>query len=193
MFLTQFMRSQGLQFLNVISWIFSSKNTHLVFLTVPLNVFQSLICLEVLYFDSADWYSSFHYSFECFVILMHFECFYHKRFEILINSWTASSSDSLSINWELWILLTLYTSSEINIKSSLLTLMMVHLLSCMNSSIIWILTTRGVKFTNGGLSFSLVHFSFLFSFCFIFLFSIFRTTRVRVDQSRCHTSHNLIA
>ena len=35
-------------------------------------------------------------------------------------------------------------------------------------------------------------FSFLFSFCFTFLFSIFRTTRVRVDQSRCHTSHNLM-
>jgi len=27
---------------------------------------------------------------------------------------------------------------------------------------------------------------------FYFLFSIFRITRVRVDQSQCHISHNLI-
>jgi len=50
-----------------------------------------------------------------------------------------------------------------------------------------------VKFTNGGLRFSLFYFLFLFLFlflfCFIFLFSIFRTTGVRVDQSCCHISH----
>ena len=33
----------------------------------------------------------------------------------------------------------------------------------------------------------------LFSFLFLFLFSIFRTTKVRVDQSCCHISHNLMA
>ena len=38
-----------------------------------------------------------------------------------------------------------------------------------------------IKFTNSGLSFSLFYFSL-----FIFLFSIFRTTRVRVDQSCGH-------
>ena len=37
-----------------------------------------------------------------------------------------------------------------------------------------------VKFTNGGLRFSLLYFLFLFLFRFVFLFSIFRTTRVRV-------------
>jgi len=36
----------------------------------------------------------------------------------------------------------------------------------------------------------LLYFIFYFSFLF---FSIFRATRVRVDQSRCHISHNLMA
>ena len=36
-------------------------------------------------------------------------------------------------------------------------------------------------------------FYFSFYFLFIFPFSIFRITKVRVDQSRCHISHNLMA
>ena len=40
----------------------------------------------------------------------------------------------------------------------------------------------------------MVDFIFIFSFYFIFLlFSIFRTTRVRVYQSRCYISHKLMA
>ena len=39
-----------------------------------------------------------------------------------------------------------------------------------------------VKFTNSGLSFSPFYSTFLFLFCFIFLSSIFRTTRVRVGS-----------
>jgi len=42
----------------------------------------------------------------------------------------------------------------------------------------------------------LIYFIFLFIFIFIsfyFLFSIFRTTRIRADRSRCHISHNLMA
>jgi len=35
-----------------------------------------------------------------------------------------------------------------------------------------------------------LYFSFIFSFI---LFSIFRTTRVRVYQSHCHISHKLMA
>ena len=127
----------------MISWIFSLKNTCLVFLTVPLNIFQLLICLNVLYFDSTDWYSSFHHSLECFVILTYFECFCHKRFEILIDSWTMSSSDSLSVNWEVLIFLTFFMSSEVKFKYSSLFLMIVHLLSFVKSLIMWILTTRG--------------------------------------------------
>jgi len=43
----------------------------------------------------------------------------------------------------------------------------------------------------------LIYFIFIFIFYFIFnlffYFSIFRITRVMVDQSHCHISHNLIA
>ena len=40
----------------------------------------------------------------------------------------------------------------------------------------------------------MVDFIFIFSFYFIFLlFSIFRTTRVRVYQSHCYISHKLMA
>jgi len=42
---------------------------------------------------------------------------------------------------------------------------------------------ESVKIKEGGLDL------FYFSFQFIFLFSIFRTTRVRVDQSCYHISH----
>ena len=46
----------------------------------------------------------------------------------------------------------------------------------------------GVKIIDGGLHF--YFFSFiLFLFLFYFLFSIFRTTWIRVYQSCCHISH----
>jgi len=51
----------------------------------------------------------------------------------------------------------------------------------------------GVKFTNGGLSFSIPLFIFILISVLFFYFSIFRTTSVRVDRSRCHISHNLEA
>ena len=51
-----------------------------------------------------------------------------------------------------------------------------------------------VKIVDGGLYFIFsFHFLFLFFFSFLFHFSIFRTTRVRVHQSRCHISHKLMA
>jgi len=47
-------------------------------------------------------------------------------------------------------------------------------------------TISNVKIEEGRLDL----FSFSFSFYFFLIyFSIFRTTRVRVDQSRCHISH----
>jgi len=47
-----------------------------------------------------------------------------------------------------------------------------------------------VKIEEGGLDLLYFSFHFYFSFQFIFLFFyIFRTTRVRVDWSRCHISH----
>jgi len=45
-----------------------------------------------------------------------------------------------------------------------------------------------VKIVDGGLHFIFSLTLFLFLFFFYFLFSIFRTTWVRVYQSRCHKS-----
>ena len=53
--------------------------------------------------------------------------------------------------------------------------------------------TTDVKFTHGGLSFSISLFIFIFISVLFFYFSIFRTTRVMVDWSCCHISHNLMA
>ena len=49
-----------------------------------------------------------------------------------------------------------------------------------------------VKFTHSRLSFSISLFIFIFISVLFFYFFIFRTTRVRVDRSHCHISHNLM-
>jgi len=102
-FLTQFMKFQDLWFLDVISWILLLKNTHLVFLTEPLKTFQSSIGLDILYFASFVCHFLFHQTWKYFMILIHFECFYHMRSKFLANSWTVSSSDSLSTKWKVLI------------------------------------------------------------------------------------------
>ena len=48
-FLIQFIRFQGLLFLDMISWIFSSKNDLFILLTISLNIFQSKL-------DLNEWY-----------------------------------------------------------------------------------------------------------------------------------------
>jgi len=48
---------------------------------------------------------------------------------------------------------------------------------------------EGVKIEEGGLSLFYFSFHFYFLFDLFFYFSIFRTTRVRVDQSYRHISH----
>ena len=57
---------------------------------------------------------------------------------------------------------------------------------------VWLIPST-VKFTNGRLSFSISLFIFIFILFYFFIFLFFRTTRVRVDWSHCHISHNLIA
>ena len=57
----------------------------------------------------------------------------------------------------------------------------------------WILTTVSVKIVDGGLYFISSFYFILFYFSFSFSFPIFRTARVRVDLSRCHISHELMA
>ena len=51
---------------------------------------------------------------------------------------------------------------------------------------------RSVKIADDGLYF-LFSFYFIFFVFFSFSFSIYRTTQVRVYQSRCHISHKLMA
>ena len=46
-----------------------------------------------------------------------------------------------------------------------------------------------IKIKEVGLGLFYFSFYFYFSFQFIFPFSIFRTTRVRIDRSCCHNSH----
>ena len=87
-FLTQFMSSQDLLFLFVISWIFELNKFHFVFLIVFLNFFQLSICLDCQKCSRSLQHCSFHYSFECLVILIIFECLYHNLFMVLANSWT---------------------------------------------------------------------------------------------------------
>jgi len=55
------------------------------------------------------------------------------------------------------------------------------------------LVDSGVKIVDGGLYFIFSFHFILLYFTFTFTFSIFRTTRVRVYQSRCHISHKLMA
>ena len=83
-FLIQFMSFQEPLFLPTISWILESKNTHLVFLTMLLKVFQSSNHLKVLYFSSSLWYFLFHYNFECLVILTTFEWLNQILFVLLV-------------------------------------------------------------------------------------------------------------
>ena len=56
------------------------------------------------------------------------------------------------------------------------------------------LNKEGVKIIDDRLYFYFLNLFFFFFFIlFSFHFSIFRTTRVRVDQVCCHISHNLMA
>ena len=52
---------------------------------------------------------------------------------------------------------------------------------------------QSVKIVDGGLCFYFLFFFYLIFVFFLFSFSIFRTTWVRVRQSRCHISHKLMA
>ena len=75
-FLIQFMKSYSPLFLDIISWILSSKNKYLVFFTIPLKVFQSSVVQENLYLVSLSLHFSFHHLLKCLVILIHGENLY---------------------------------------------------------------------------------------------------------------------
>ena len=66
------------------------------------------------------------------------------RSDLSVNSWTVSSSKSLSIKCNELIFLIASISSEINLSSSSLFLILVCYLSRINFSIIEMLTVNGV-------------------------------------------------
>ena len=94
-FLTQFISSQELWFIDAISWILLSKNVCLVFLTVLLKFFQFLSLFKSLYFSSSLWHSLFHHNFECFVILIIFKFLNQILFVLSANPCTTWSKASL--------------------------------------------------------------------------------------------------
>jgi len=98
LFLTQFMSSQELQFLLAISLIFPLKKFCFVFLTVPLNFFQSFSCLNCLYVSRSLQQLLSHQALECLVMLTFLECLYHILSILLASNWTMASRMSM-----LWI------------------------------------------------------------------------------------------
>jgi len=148
LFLTQFMSSQRLLFLPVISWIFALKNSYLVFLTTFLKVFQSSKCLDNLYFSSSLIYSLFHHNFECLVILTIFECLNQILSVLCVNSYTTCSRSFLLVMCSIFNLLTDLVSSAIKFLSSSLFLTIVCFLVCMCSSKIVMLTMSGAWYDN---------------------------------------------
>jgi len=128
-FLTQFIRSHGYLFLDMISWIYSSKNDFLVLLTIPLNFFQSEIDLDVKYEFNSLPYSSFHQALEHLVILIYLEYFFQRFSVINTNSYTILSSDLVLCISEVSMLLTLFLSLLMKSFSSSLFLIMAYYLS----------------------------------------------------------------
>ena len=143
-FLTQFMRSQGFLFFEVISWILSLKKLLLVILTVLLKDFQSSIDFEDLYLLSFVWHLSFHQSLVHLVILTTLECLYHIDSNNLVYSWTIFSSTSLSkIIVVSSFPKTSMMRSTMKFSSSSLFLMIVEHSSWINSSLMEMLTVNG--------------------------------------------------
>jgi len=144
--LIQFISFQGPWFLDAISWILLSKNDCFVSLIVLLNNFQSFTCLDILYFASLNWQSSFHHTLKYFVILMSFECLNQMSSDLLANIWTVRLKVNLLVRFSVSSLLMLLMSSAMDLSFSSLILMIVYLLVRTCSLLIEILTVSGAWF-----------------------------------------------
>ena len=111
-----------------ISWIFWLKKLCLVFSTVLLKSFQSLIHLEILYFYRSLWQFSFHHALECFVILIIFEYLCYILSVLLAKVCIIFSRTSLLGIFSVLSLLMAPISSAMNLSSSLLFLTIIHFL-----------------------------------------------------------------
>ena len=122
------MSSQGSLTLFNISWIFWSKNKHLVLFTVFLNYFQSTRLLVDLYFSRPLLQLMFYQLFEYLEILIIFEFFSQVLLIALANESTAFSSDSTLVRKEVSIIVMFLIMSLMNTFSSALSLMIEHFL-----------------------------------------------------------------
>ena len=86
LFLTQFIKSHGFLFFDVISCILSLKKALLVLLIELLNFNQSDLDLNVWYMAKFMLYSSFYHAFDCLVMLTHFECLIQRHAVIVAKS-----------------------------------------------------------------------------------------------------------
>jgi len=139
-FLTQFIRFHGLLFLDIISWIFLLKK---ILLAVLLNLLQSDLNPEIWYTDKSLLHSSFCHALECFIILTCFEHLIQSSSVIDANSYIILSSNSWSRMLVMLICPTLILSSLTN-SIPLLFLIIICLLSWINSFLMMILIDKGV-------------------------------------------------
>jgi len=130
-------------FLLVISWIFRSKNAHLVLLTVFLNCFQSLICFVTLYFSRFLLQLAFNQLLDCLVMLTIFKFFSQISFIVWANNWTISSKESIFDKLLVSISLKALINSVTKFFSSSLSLMIAHFLIWICSSKIGMVIVSG--------------------------------------------------
>ena len=127
-----------------ISWILRLKNNHFMFLTVLQKIFQSSRLFKDLYFSRFLLQFLSHQLLDCFVILITFEFFSQALSTTLANLLTALSRLDISNRLDILKFLTDVMMSLIKDTSSLLSLMIEHLIEVMLSSIMGIEMVKGV-------------------------------------------------
>ena len=125
------------------SWILRLKNNHFMSLTVLQKIFQSSRLFKDLYFSRFLLQFLSHQLLECFVILITFEFFSQVLSTALANSLTALSRLDISNRLDILKFLTDVMMSLIKDVSSLLSLMIEHLIEVMLSSMMGIEIVRG--------------------------------------------------
>ena len=127
-----------------ISWILRLKNNHFMFLTVLQKIFQSSRLFKDLYFSRFLLQFLSHQLLDCFVILITFEFFSQALSTTLANLLTALSRLDISNRLDILKFLTDVMMSLIKDTSSLLSLMIEHLIEVILSSIMGIEMVKGV-------------------------------------------------
>ena len=117
--LTQFISSQGPFFLTILL-ILLSKNSRLVLLTVPLNIFQSSRCLDCRYLLRSLLQLLFHQALDHCIMLTFLECLNHILSMLYTIFWTINSRIlTLEMEWVLMFLREEMTSLIKECSSSL--------------------------------------------------------------------------